>query len=475
MKLPYSSIFLAAGMISLSNLSLADTVESQKDAKGFLEDSHLKVISRTMYMSSNPRHGGYYSLGGTAKRAKDTGQAENSGTSLIGLFNSGYTEGTVGFGIDAMAMQALSFDNGRGHSADDTNSMFSSDGRSGRSQNYISKFAPSIKMRVSKTELKYGQMMVDTPVFSTQVIDYELLPEDATGFFLSSKEIDKLTFNAGYFTALRGLEYQHRDSVAQASDFSPNGETLKRVIFAGLEYQFTDNFSGQVYASRNKDFWRKYYTNLNYNYVINTDNSINFDFNWYNTKSIGKGYADVIRSNGDNRRINSNLWSLAAAYSYKVHTFTIAYQRNSGRGGLGGYSFLYDVDGGNAINVSNSVQYSDFKFENQRSWQLGYNLDFSDYGVPGLNFGILYVKGTDAVNANQNNRHNGKSWERDIDVSYTIQQGKAKDLSLTLRYATYRSNFDGSTAYSVNGKHNANGRNNVDEVRVILDYPFSVF
>ncbi|AWM79259.1 outer membrane porin, OprD family [Gammaproteobacteria bacterium ESL0073] len=474
MKLPSSSIFLTVGMMSLTNLTIADTVESQKDAKGFIEDSHLEVISRTMYMSSNPRHGGYYSLGGTAKREKDTGQAENSGTSLIGLYSSGYTQGTVGFGVDAIAMQALSFDNGRGHSGDDNNNMFSSDGRSGRSQNYISKLAPSLKLRVSKTELKYGQMMVDTPVFATQGIDDKLLPQDATGFFLSSKEVDKLTVNAGYFTALREQEFSHNDSVTQDSDFSPNGETLRRAIFAGLEYQFTDNLSGQVYASRNKDFWRKYYTNLNYTYNINTDNSVNFDFNWYNTKSIGKGYADVIRSNGDNRRINSNLWSLAAAYTYKVHTFTLAYQRNSGRGGLGGYSYLYDVDGGGAIAVANSVQYSDFKSENQRSWQLGYNLDFSDYGVPGLNFGILYVKGTDAVNANQNNRHNGKAWERDIDISYTIQEGKAKDLSLALKYATYRSNFDGSNDYSVNGRHNAHGRNNVDEVRVILQYPWSI-
>lgn len=465
----------ATGLALISGLSVADTIEDQKNAKGFIDDSHLQVIARTMYMSSNPRKGGYYTQGGSAKRPKDTGQATDFGGSLVGIFKSGYTQGTVGFGIDLMAMEAYKFNGGRGSSADDNNGLFSAEGRTGKPRTNLSKLAPVVKVRVSKTELKYGQMMVNTPVFATFGTDYKLLPQDATGFFLSSQEVENLTVNAGYFTALRGEEYGRHDSVTQDSTFSANGETLRKVYFMGLEYQFTDNFSGQFYASRNKDFWRKYYTNLNYNYNINEDNSINFDFNWYNMKSIGKGYADVIRSDGSNRRINSNLWSLAAAYTYKMHTITIAYQRNSGTGGLGGYSYLYGVDGGNAINVTNSVQYSDFKFENQRSWSIGYDLDFTEFGVPGLTFGITYVKGTDAVNANENNRHNGKSWERDIDVTYTVPEGKAKDLSFQLKYAQYRSNFDGSNSPSINGLHNANGRNNIDELRLIVQYPITIF
>ena len=473
MKQRYQSLWLAVGFL-IPGVVLAEDVANQQDSKGFIDDSKLSVISRTMYMSSNPRHGGFYSEGGSAKAPKDTGMASDFGTSLIGIYESGYTQGTVGFGFDAMGMFAQKIDSGRGHNADNANNMFPSDGRSGRAQDNVSKLAPVIKMRVSKTELKYGQMMVDTPVFATQSIDDKLLPQDATGFFLSSKEVKDLTFNAGYFTALRDQSFARQDSVAQESDFSENGETLRRVYFGGLEYQFTDSFSGKVYASRNKDFWRKYYTNLNYDYAINEDNNLNLDFNWYNTKSIGKGYADVIKNDGSNRHINSNLWSLAAAYTYKAHTFTLAYQRNSGTGGLGNVSYPYDVDGGGAIAVANSVQYSDFKSENQRSWQARYDLDFADYGIPGLEFTILYVDGKNARDANKDNRKKGKAWERDIALSYTVQDGKAKDLNFTVKHATYRSNFDGSTDYSVNGRHNANGRNNVDELRLIVAYPLNI-
>lgn len=471
MKLHYHGLAVTVGMMFLSNWSLADDMES----KGFIEDSHLQVLSRTMYMTTDAKKGGYFQLGGSAKRAKDTGIAKDFGTSVNAIFTSGYTQGTVGFGIDFMAMYAQKLDGGRGASAGNQNGIFTDHGRSGRPEKNISKLAPVIKARISKTELKYGQMLVNTPVFATYGTDDKLLPQDATGFFLSSKEVDNLTINGGYFTAMRTEANSGHDTLTQNSDFSVNGETLRRIYFVGAEYQFNENFSGQFYASRNKDFWRKYYTNLTYNYNLNQDNSVNVDFNWYNTKSIGKGYADVIRANGSNRRINSNLWSLALAYTYKAHTFTVAYQKNSGTGTLGGISYPYNVEGGNAIAVSNAVIYSDFNFENQASWQVAYNLDFSYYGVPGLTFGIAYVNGDNATNANKNNRKNGKAWERDISIVYTIPEGKAKNLSFTLQHATYRSNFGGSNATSINGNHNAHGRNNVDELRLIASYPIDVF
>ncbi|UYZ84104.1 OprD family porin [Entomomonas sp. E2T0] len=474
MKLRNKGLLVAIGMMCISNWSIADDITNQQESKGFIEDSSLDIISRTMYMNSNARKGGFYTLGGYNKSDKDRGHAEDFGTSLIGVYQSGFTEGTVGFGIDVIGMTAYKLDGGRGRSGDDVNGLFPADGRTGRPQDNVSKLAPAIKFRISKTELKYGQMMVDTPVFATQSIDDKLLPEDATGFLLRSQEIDNLAINAGYFTALRGQEFSHQDSIAEESAFSDDGKTLKRVYFAGLEYQFNDNFSGKLYASKNKDFWKKYYANLNYNYEFNDDSAIDLDFNWYKTKSIGKGYADELRANDANRRINSDLWSIAAAYSYKAHTFTVAYQRNSGTGGIGRASFPYGVDGGGAIAVANSMQYSDFNFENQHSWQVRYDLDFADYGIPGLTFAAAYVKGSNATDENKDYRRKGKSWERDIELAYTIQEGKAKDLSFTLQHAQYRSNFGGGTDYSVNGRHNAYGRDNIDELRLIVQYPFSI-
>ncbi|MNC81408.1 Porin D precursor [compost metagenome] len=55
-----------------------------------------------------------------------------------------------------------------------------------------------------------------------------------------------------------------------------------------------------------------------------------------------------------------------------------------------------------------------------------------------------------------------RHWERDIEARYVVQSGPAKDLSFRIRQATHRS----STGYRYVDD---------DEVRVIIDYPISIF
>lgn len=84
-----------------------------------------------------------------------------------------------------------------------------------------------------------------------------------------------------------------------------------------------------------------------------------------------------------------------------------------------------------------------------------------------------YVRGTggDGSKADVNgvyafyaDMHDGKEWERDVQVSYVVQDGAAKDLSFTLRQATYRGNSDA----------NLNSGKDVDEVRLITSYPLDI-
>ena len=74
-----------------------------------------------------------------------------------------------------------------------------------------------------------------------------------------------------------------------------------------------------------------------------------------------------------------------------------------------------------------------------------------------------YVRGSKIASAG--NRHQGKNWERDIDVRYVVQSGAAKDLSLHLRNATYRAN---------GAVHAATDNRDVNEVRFIAEYPLSI-
>ncbi|MNF19418.1 Porin D precursor [compost metagenome] len=55
----------------------------------------------------------------------------------------------------------------------------------------------------------------------------------------------------------------------------------------------------------------------------------------------------------------------------------------------------------------------------------------------------------------------GKHWERDLEVRYVVQDGPAKDLSFRVRQATHRANA-------------AQGEGNIDEVRLIVEYPLEI-
>ena len=62
------------------------------------------------------------------------------------------------------------------------------------------------------------------------------------------------------------------------------------------------------------------------------------------------------------------------------------------------------------------------------------------------------------------NGKNAQHWERDLSLRYAFPAGPAKGLSVTLRWATHR----GTGGYSAVD-------NDIDEYRVIVDYPIDVF
>ncbi|MBV6825246.1 OprD family porin [Pseudomonas sp. PD9R] len=417
---------------------------SQDDSKGFLGDQSLKLKTRFEYMNRD------YKNGASNPSNSDSGYRQDSGISQLLTYESGFTQGTVGFGIDAMAMGSAKLDGGSGHRG---NGLFAvdSDGNEEKSQG---KTGGAVKLRLSDTVLKYGQQFVASPVFATD--DSRLLPEVATGTLITSKEIKGLELSAGRFTALSKQTGMAKDSIGGISDDDGNhGKGLSSAInIFGASYAFTDNFTGALAASDADQYFKKYYVNLNYTLPITDDQSLNFDLNGYKTKGDKRG--DTVDAIGDGTLgVDNNLWSLAGAYSLGAHKFTVAYQQSSGDN-----AYYYGVDGNSTIFVSNSIQISDFVGRDEKSWQARYDLNMASYGVPGLSFMTRYVKGDNITVANAGE---GKEYEWNVESKYVVQEGPAKDLSFRLRFANYRSN----EAYS-------NYSSDLYDTRVIVEYPLSI-
>lgn len=401
---------------------------SQDDSKGFIEDSTLTSKTRMLYMNRDFKNG----AGNIAKPGGGykSGYREDWGLSELLNYSSGFTQGTIGVGVDAFAMGTLRLDGGAGRQG---NGLFASKS-DGSPEDTQSKAGGAIKFRLSDTVLKYGNQFVASPVFSTD--DSRLLPEVATGTLITSHEIKGLELSAGRFTAISSQTGMYHDSLH-----------LPAANIAGATYQFTDNFVGGLAASDVDDYFKKQYINLNYTFPIDDSQALNFDFNGYRTSSQGQELA----GNVDNK-----IWSLAAAYSIGAHKFTLAHQRSTGDSG-----YYYGVDGGGTIFLANSVQYSDFNGRDERSWQARYDLNMATYGVPGLSFMARYVKG-DNISTDTGE---GKEHEFNFESKYVMQEGPAKDLSFRLRSAVYRNNGN---------YHADSGNTDNNDVRIIVEYPLNI-
>ena len=427
MKWSVIALAVAAGT---SQLAIAS---EQSESAGFVEGSSFNVLTRALYFNRDFRN-----HNGPVVNGKEVSRAEATGLGFIGTFESGFTVGTVGVGLDGIALQGAKLDGGKGHV--NRTSMFPI-GDSGDAADDFSSAGVAVKARISNTTAKYGTQFVGLPVFSTD--DSRLLPETANGTLITSNEIEGLTLNAAYFTALNSQTDSRFDAHA-----------LKNAKVIGGFYSFNDDLSAGLYASDLEDVFKKYYGNLNYNLTLSESQALNFDFNIYRT-NYAKEYT------GTGEKEHNTIWSLATAYSFGAHALTLAYQRSHGGytnadGDVIGYD--YGQDGGGTIWLSNSVQYSDFNGKDEKSWQLRYDLDFAEFGVPGLAFMTRYITGTGIDTGTTNS---GKEWERDIQIGYTVQEGAAKDLNVRVRQATYRSGTKG-------------WGNDIDEVRVIVEYPLSI-
>lgn len=425
MKWSVIALAVAAGTTQMAVAS------SQSESKGFVEDSSFDIFTRALYMNRDFRNGGENSSHATKPAGQRNGYREETGVGVRLLFESGFTQGTVGVGVDAHSLTSIKLDSGKGRYG---NGLFAQtdDGSADDTQTEV---GGAIKFRISDTVLKYGNQMVDTPVFSTD--DSRILPEVATGTLLTSNEIENLTLTAGRFTALSSQTGSSRDDI--------NGKDepgLKSANFVGASYSFTDDFSGSLYTSRVEDQFKKHYVNLNYNIPLAESQALNFDFNAYRTTDHG--------SNPD--EIDNKIWSLATAYSMGAHKFTVAYQRSSGSSG-----YVYGIDGGGAVYLANSVQIGDYELEDERSWQARYDLNMAEYGVPGLSFMTRYVKGSN-INTDESGDNNRHEWN--AEAKYVIQEGAAKDLSFRVRNAIYRTDSAVGT--------------DVNDFRFIVEYPLSI-
>ncbi len=419
--------------VGLGVLCLCAGFTAQAEAAGFFEDSSAKLESRTLYFNRDFRDGHTSNDQGASKR-------EEAAQGFILNLQSGYTEGTVGFGIDALGMLGFKLDS----SPDRSNSgLLPSSGQDPRgSKDQYAKLGLTAKVRVSQSVLKYGALLPDLPLLKYN--DGRLLPTLFNGAMLTSKEIKDLTFMAA-----RLDRYTARDST-DAQDIRVHCKnkryacnvTADHFDMYGIDYKFNDRLTGQYHYGELADIYRQHFIGLLANQPLGPG-VLKADLRLLKSTDSGAERAGSI----DNRALSGML-----GYAIDGHTFSAGWQR------MNGDNSMPYLDGSNPYLV-NYVQVNDFAAAQERSWQLRYDYDFKAIGINGLSFLTRYVSG-DHIKVPGSDQE-GREWERDSELKYVVQSGTFKDVSLRLRNATYRSNYEKFAR-------------DVDETRLIVSYNFSI-
>lgn len=397
-------------------------------AADFVKDSKASLELRNFYFNRDFRQD-------NAAQNK----AEEWAQGFLLRYESGFTEGSVGFGVDAIGLLGLKLDS----SPDRAGSGLLKRDREApkRAQDEYSELGLTAKVRASRSTLKLGTLMPKLPVLMAN--DSRLLPQTFEGGQLTSLELAGLTFDAG-----RLRQVNQRDSsdyedmgitTVGAKNLRTPSTTSDAFDFANLNYKWNDQLTTGYGFGRLDNFYRQHFFSLNHLLPLGQGQSLKSDLRF--ARSLDEGGSNV----------DNNAFSAMFTYANGGHAFGLGYQRMSGETG-----FAY-VNGTDAYLV-NFVQISDFANRDERSWQARYDYNFAAIGLPGLTFMTRYLTGDD-VNLGSG-REDGSEWERDTDIAYVIQSGPLKNLGLKWRNATVRS---------------SNFGNDLDENRLILSYTLPIW
>lgn len=395
--------------------SLAAASTGFADA-GLIDESKASIDLRNMYMNRDFRN----------ENGSPTQEDWGQGFTL--RMQSGFTEGEVGFGVDAIAQLGLKLDSTPGNSGTGVLAV----NRDGVAEDDWSELGLTAKARLANTTLRLGTLQPVLPVVMFN--DTRLLASNFTGAMVSSLgDIDGLQLNAGRLTEVNQRNSSSRDDMA----FVYNNAESDHFDFAGGSYDISKELTASYYYGELDNVYKQHFLGLVNTLPLSDRLSLRTDLRYFQNKDSGNALGGKI----DNDALMGMVTLSAGG-----HKFTGAYQRMSGDGN---FPFL---SGGDPYSV-NLVTYNTFGKQETDAWQLRYDYDFAALGVPGLSFMTRYVKGTDIEAGGVTG---GTEWERDTDLAYVVQSGALKGFNVRLRNVSFRSG-DGLTT-------------DINENRLILGY-----
>lgn len=416
-RTPSSVALFAGGCMTLASLGICATAQ----AEGFIEDASTTLNLRNFYINRN-----FVDPNAPLSKAEEWTQ------SFILNFQSGYTPGPVGFGVDALGLLAVKLDGGGGTYGTGLLPVHGAPGDRHPPDDF-GRLAVAAKAKFSETEVRAGEWMVVLPILRAD--DGRSLPQTFQGGMITSREIKGLALYGGQMR-----QNSPRDD-GSMEDMFYGGAGSDRFNFVGGEYELGAKTKVGAWHARLEDIYQQNYFQFLHTQPLAEGVALTANLGYFTGKEEGSALAGDL----DNKTY-SGLFGLQAG----ANTFYVGLQKVSGDNG---WMRVNGTSGGTLANDSFNSSYDN---RNERSWQLRHDYNFAGMGVPGLTLMNRYISG-DQIEVG--GRDDGKEWGRESELAYTVQSGPLKSLNVKWRNSSIRRDYS-STEF--------------DENRLIFNYPLSL-
>lgn len=442
-----------ASYIRVASVLVASSVVPAVSAAGFIEGSKATVAFRNYYYDQNLRD------------VHTPGQRQ-WGQGVVLNYQSDFTPGIVGIGIDTLAMMGVRLDDGGRVGKGDASRTPAVSGlfpmqSDGSSVDEFSSLGPTLKLKVNSTEVRWGTLLPQLPVVTRN--DGRLLPQTFEGAQVKSQDFENLVIIGGRLNQAKGRASSDRRGLSiVGANSAVSGRFVNEFYYAGVDYKAGRDLQLQYYVGRLEDFYFQNFLGLQHSLNLSFG-KLKTDLRYYRSSSVGKnsslsgrqeGYmAEGYWSAGDTQKgeVDNRTWSSLFSLGVGGHEVGLGFQRMTGHSQ---HAYLNQGDGAITSLITERLIIP-FNNPEEQAWMGQYRYDFSAVGVPGLSVGVSYTKGSHI----RTSSGDSEEFERDVEVSYVIQSGPAKGLGFAWR----------------NGMMKSDIRGDVDQNRLILSYALSIF
>lgn len=386
---------------------------SYANADHFFDDSKNSLWTRNYYYDRN------YTEISKTPALKEWAQG------FVYSFESGYTDTTVGLGLDMQAAAGFKLHADR----DQTGAgLLPVDKVTREAADSYGEIGWTVKAKYQQTEMKAGTLMPFTPViFSSRA---RLLPQTFRGVELKSRDLENTNLTLGYVDKVNQRDSTNFENIRISTangKFKP-AET-DSVYYGGFQYVFDKYNSAGFYSIKLDDIYRQHVLMSNNVIPLNDSLSLIPDLKFYINRADGQKLAGKV----DNELIAANF-----SLKHNVHTLSAGFLKS-----YGDTAFPY-IAGGEVLFFLDGLS-TDFLNPREDVFSIRYDYDFKNY-IPGLKGMVRYSEGNN-IDLPALGGTDLTEKETAFDFQYSVTQGKFKGLAIRARYALYDNNFSSAAAF----------------------------